>query len=50
MLAKLWAEQIIDGNKKFSEVPRLLKERVRAILIEKNREDLLEEEEVEPNE
>lgn len=50
MLAKLRADQIIDDNKKFSEVPRLLKEQVRAILIEKGREDLLEEQEVTPNE
>lgn len=50
MIANLWVEQIIAGNKTYQEVPRLLKERVRAILIEKNREDLLEEQEEELNE
>ena len=44
-MAKLWAEKIMEDNGKgeytFARVPRLLKDKVRAILIEKGREDLL---------
>ena len=43
MVAKLWAKAIINGDKKYSQVPRLLKEKVKEILIEKGREDLLED-------
>ena len=41
MIAKLWANEIISGNKTFEQVPRLLKDKVRAILIEGNRQDLI---------
>ena len=34
MIAMLWANQIILGNKTFAEVPRLLKAKVKQILIE----------------
>ncbi len=35
MIAKLWAEQIILGRKTFDDVPRLLKDQVQEILIER---------------
>ena len=44
MVAKLWAQKIMQGEKNFSQVPRLLKEQVKAILIENGREDLTTEE------
>lgn len=44
MVAKLWAKKIMQGEKNFSQVPRLLKEQVKAILIENGREDLATEE------
>lgn len=34
MVAMLWANQIILGKKSFSEVPRLLKAKVKQLLIE----------------
>lgn len=34
MIAMLWANQIILGKKTFSEVPRLLKVKVKELLIE----------------
>lgn len=43
MVAKLWAQKIMQGEKTFSQVPRLLKEQVEAILIESGREDLTTE-------
>ena len=42
MLAKLWASEVMNGNKTFEQVPRLLKDKVRDILIEENRQDLIE--------
>lgn len=42
-MAMLWAQQIMLGKKKFSDVPRLLKEKVREILIDSGMEELLEE-------
>ena len=33
MIAKLWAEQIINGKKTFELVPAKLKEQVKEILI-----------------
>lgn len=44
MVAKLWAQKIIQGEKTFSQVPRLLKEQVKTILIENGMEDLATEE------
>ena len=41
MIAKLWVQQIVDGNKTFSQVPNLLKEQVKLLLIEMNKEDLI---------
>ena len=41
MIATLWAQQIIAGKKTFTQVPRLLKDPVREILIEMGHEDLI---------
>lgn len=43
MMAMLWAQQIMLGKKTFSQVPRLLKEQVREILIDSGCEDLIVE-------
>ena len=42
MVAKLWASQIIKGNKYFHEVPAGLKEQVKNVLINEGYEKLLE--------
>ena len=34
VMAMLWAQKIVLGKKKYSDVPRLLKEQVEEILIE----------------
>lgn len=44
MIAMLWAQKIIYGKKKFSDVPAKLKDKVKEILIESDLEDLIEEE------
>ena len=41
MMAMLWAQQIILGKKTFAQVPKLLKEQVREILIDSGMEDLI---------
>ena len=41
MVAMLWANQIILGNKTFAEVPRLLKAKVKELLIEVGCEELI---------
>lgn len=41
MMAMLWAQQIMLGKKTFSQVPRLLKEQVKEILIDSGCEDLI---------
>ena len=33
MIAKLWAEQIMNGKKTFAQVPAKLKEQVKELLI-----------------
>lgn len=43
MMCYLWAQSIMLGKKKFSQVPRLLKEGVREILIDSGMEDLIDE-------
>jgi len=43
MMAMLWAQKIILGKKTFAEVPRLLKDQVREILIESGMEELIAE-------
>jgi len=44
MMAMLWAQKIILGKKTFDQVPRLLKEQVREILIESGLEELVTDE------
>lgn len=41
MLASLFAEYIIKGKQTFENVPELLKEQVRQILIEQGYEELI---------
>ena len=43
MMAMLWANQIIIGRKTFSQVPRLLKNQVKQILIDSGCEELISE-------
>ncbi len=41
MMAMLWAQKIMYGKKTFDQVPKLLKEQVREILIESGMEELI---------
>ncbi len=41
MMAMLWAQQIILGKKTYAQVPKLLKEKVREILIDSGMEELI---------
>ena len=43
MMAMLWAQQIMLGKKKFSDVPALLKDQVKEILVDSGVENLIEE-------
>lgn len=43
MMAMLWAQQIILEKKEYKDVPRLLKEKVKEILIDSGMEDLIVE-------
>lgn len=43
MMATLWAQQIMLGKKTYSQVPRLLKEKVKEILTDSGCEDLIVE-------
>lgn len=43
LLAMLWAQKIIYGKKTFAQVPKLLKDDVREILIESGKEELITE-------
>ena len=43
MRAMLWAQQIILGKKTYAQVPKLLKEKVREILIDSGLEELVTE-------
>jgi len=40
MMAMLWAQKVILGKKDFANVPRLLQDQVREILVESGLEDL----------
>lgn len=40
MVSYLWANQIMLGKKEFKDVPRLLKDKVRQILIDAGYEEL----------
>lgn len=46
MIAMLWTQRILNGKKTYDQVPRLLKEQVKELLIESGYEDLVTEEEV----
>lgn len=43
MMAMIWAQQIMLGKKIFAQVPRLLKEKVKEVLIDSGCEDLVTE-------
>lgn len=43
MIAVLWTQKIIVGKKTYDEVPRLLKEQVRELLIKEGYESLTAE-------
>ncbi len=43
MIAMLWTQKIIVGKKTYNEVPRLLKEQVRELLIKEGYENLTAE-------
>lgn len=43
MMAMLWAQQIMLEKKTFAQVPRLLREKVREILIDSGMEELVED-------
>ena len=44
MIALLWAQQIMLGKKTYSQVPRLLKDKVKEILIDSGVGELVTEE------
>lgn len=43
MMAMLWCNQILLGKKTFSQVPRLLKDKVKELLIDAGFPELAEE-------
>ena len=43
MMAMLWTQQIILGKKTYAQVPRLLKEQVKEVLIDSGMEELVTE-------
>lgn len=43
MIAMLWCQQIICGKKTYQQVPRLLKEQVKELLIDSGCEELTED-------
>lgn len=43
MIAMLWTQRILNGKKTYADVPRLLKEQVKELLIESGCEDLITE-------
>ena len=44
MMAMLWAQQIMLGKKTYAQVPRLLKDKVKEILVDSGMEELAKEE------
>ena len=42
-MVKFWADAIVDGRRTFHQTPAKLKEAVRAELIARGREDLIDE-------
>lgn len=43
MMAMIWAQQIMLGKKTYADVPRLLREKVKEILIDSGCEELVTE-------
>ncbi len=43
MMAMLWAQQIMLGKRTFSQVPGLLKDKVKEILVDSSMEELAAE-------
>ena len=43
MMAMLWAQQIMLGKKTYAQVPRLLKDKVKEVLIDSGCKDLVTE-------
>ena len=43
MMAMLWAQQIMLSKKTYEQVPRLLKEQVKEILVDSGMEELVKE-------
>ena len=43
MMAMLWAQQIMLGKKTFDQVPKLLREKVRELLVGSGMEELVQE-------
>lgn len=43
MIAMLWTQKIMLGKKTYDEVPRLLKEQVKELLIKEGYENLITE-------
>lgn len=43
MMAMIWAQQIMLGKKTYAQVPRLLKNKVKEILIDSGCEELVTE-------
>ena len=43
MMAMIWAQQIMLGKKTFAQVPRLLKDKVKEVLIDSGCKDLVTE-------
>ena len=43
MMAMLWTQQILLGRRTYAQVPRLLKEQVRELLIDSGYEELVVE-------
>ena len=44
MMAMLWAQQIMLGKKTYAQVPRLLKDKVKEVLVDSGMEELVTEE------
>ena len=43
MMSMLWAQQIMLGKKTYDQVPRLLKEKVKEILVDSGMDELVTE-------
>jgi len=43
MMAMLWAQQIMLGKKTFAQVPKLLRDKVRELLVDSGCEELVTE-------